>query len=106
MMLSSAKNTVIRPSPMVPIERLSPIARQGGPGPHSGGAVHPVHDGAGPLALPVPRTVPLSAAQQEVKAMRVEASVTSVSWIPSEAVTGAVLKGTFESGVTHYDDPP
>ena len=38
--------------------------------------------------------------------MRVEASVTSVSWIPSEAVTGAVLKGTFESGVTHYDDPP
>lgn len=38
--------------------------------------------------------------------MRVEASVTSVSWIPSEAVTGAVLKGTFEKGVTHYDDPP
>lgn len=38
--------------------------------------------------------------------MRIESSVTSVSWIPSEAVTGAVLKGTFESGVTHYDDPP
>ena len=38
--------------------------------------------------------------------MRVESSVTSVSWIPSEAVTGAVLKGTFEPGVTHYDDPP
>ncbi len=38
--------------------------------------------------------------------MRVESSVTSVSWIPSEAVTGAVLKGTFESGFTHYDDPP
>jgi Cyclic nucleotide-binding domain len=38
--------------------------------------------------------------------MRVESSVTSVSWIPSEAVTGAVLKGTFEVGFTHYDDPP
>ena len=38
--------------------------------------------------------------------MRVESSVTSVSWIPSEAVTGPVLKGTFESGFTHYDDPP
>jgi len=38
--------------------------------------------------------------------MRVESSVTSVSWIPSEAVTGAVLKGTFESGFTSYDDPP
>ncbi len=38
--------------------------------------------------------------------MRIESSVTSVSWIPSEAVTGPVLKGTFESGFTHYDDPP
>jgi hypothetical protein len=38
--------------------------------------------------------------------MRIESSVTSVSWIPSEAVTGALLKGTFESGFTHYDDPP
>src|SRR2546429_8757583 len=38
--------------------------------------------------------------------MRVESSVTSVSWIPSEAVTGPVLKGTFESGFTSYDDPP
>jgi hypothetical protein len=39
-------------------------------------------------------------------AVRVESSVTSVSWIPSEAVTGPVLKGTFEAGFTHYDDPP
>jgi hypothetical protein len=38
--------------------------------------------------------------------VRIESSVTSISWIPSEAVTGAVLKGTFESGFTHYDDPP
>jgi hypothetical protein len=38
--------------------------------------------------------------------MRIESSVTSVSWIPSEAVTGPVLKGTFDAGFTHYDDPP
>ncbi len=37
--------------------------------------------------------------------MRVESSVTSLSWIPSEAVTG-VNKGIFEIGFTHYDDPP
>jgi hypothetical protein len=37
--------------------------------------------------------------------MRVESSVTSLSWIPSEAVTGA-NKGVFEIGFTHYDDPP
>ncbi|HEX5585919.1 MAG TPA: cyclic nucleotide-binding domain-containing protein, partial [Acidimicrobiia bacterium] len=38
--------------------------------------------------------------------MRIESSVTSVSWIPSEAVTGPVMKGTFDTGFTHYDDPP
>jgi Cyclic nucleotide-binding domain len=38
--------------------------------------------------------------------VRIESSVTSVSWIPSEAVRGPVLKGTFDSGFTHYDDPP
>ena len=37
--------------------------------------------------------------------MRIASSVTSVSWIPSEAVTG-MNKGIFDSGVTHYDDPP
>ncbi|MEX1008517.1 MAG: cyclic nucleotide-binding domain-containing protein [Acidimicrobiia bacterium] len=38
--------------------------------------------------------------------MRIESSVSSVSWIPSEAVTGPLLKGTFEAGFTHYDEPP
>lgn len=37
--------------------------------------------------------------------MRIESSVTSASWIPSEAVRGPLLKGTFDSGFTHYDDP-
>ncbi len=37
--------------------------------------------------------------------MRIESSVLSLSWIPSEAVTG-LPKQFFEVGVTHYDDPP
>lgn len=37
--------------------------------------------------------------------MRVESSVTSLSWIPSEAVTG-VMKATFAAGLSHYDAPP
>ncbi len=37
--------------------------------------------------------------------MRVESSVTSLSWIPSEAVRGAT-RVAFDAGFTHYDDPP
>jgi Cyclic nucleotide-binding domain len=37
--------------------------------------------------------------------MRYDSSVTTVSWIPSEAVTGPVNKNVFDSGMTHYDDP-
>jgi len=37
--------------------------------------------------------------------MKIESSVTSISWIPSEAVTG-LNKAVFESGFTHYDNPP
>jgi len=37
--------------------------------------------------------------------MRVESGGTSVSWIPSEAVSGP-LKGAFSVGLSHYDDPP
>lgn len=36
---------------------------------------------------------------------RFESSVTAVSWIPSEAITGP-SKIPFELGVTHYDAPP
>src|SRR6266567_7309044 len=37
--------------------------------------------------------------------MRHESSVTSLSWIPSEAVTGST-RVAFDAGITHYDDPP
>ncbi|HYB46655.1 MAG TPA: cyclic nucleotide-binding domain-containing protein [Streptosporangiaceae bacterium] len=37
--------------------------------------------------------------------MRYESCVTSLSWIPSEAVTGGT-RAAFDAGFTHYDDPP
>jgi hypothetical protein len=37
--------------------------------------------------------------------MRFESSVTSVSWIPSEAVKGMATRMPFEMGIAHYDDP-
>ena len=37
--------------------------------------------------------------------MRIESSVTSVSWIPSAAV-GGTARIPFEAGVPHYDSPP
>jgi Cyclic nucleotide-binding domain len=37
--------------------------------------------------------------------MRVESTVTSLSWIPSEAVVG-MQRTLFDAGVAHYDDPP
>lgn len=37
--------------------------------------------------------------------MRFESSITSLSWIPSEAITG-MTKLPFETGITHYDVPP
>ena len=36
---------------------------------------------------------------------RIESSVTAISWIPSEAITGP-SKVPFQFGVTHYDEPP
>ncbi|HEY5986635.1 MAG TPA: cyclic nucleotide-binding domain-containing protein [Streptosporangiaceae bacterium] len=37
--------------------------------------------------------------------MRYESCVTSLSWIPSEAITGG-SRLAFDAGVAHYDDPP
>jgi hypothetical protein len=37
--------------------------------------------------------------------MRIESSVTSVSWIPSESVSG-LYKAGFAAGASHPDDPP
>jgi cyclic nucleotide-binding protein len=37
--------------------------------------------------------------------MRIESSVTAISWIPSEAIQG-LPKLPFELGIGHYDEPP
>lgn len=37
--------------------------------------------------------------------MRIDSAVTSISWIPSEAIEG-MTKMPFETGVAHYDVPP
>ncbi|MFN2464807.1 MAG: cyclic nucleotide-binding domain-containing protein [Candidatus Dormibacteria bacterium] len=37
--------------------------------------------------------------------MRIQSSVTSISWIPSEAITG-MFRMPFDIGVSHYDEPP
>ncbi len=37
--------------------------------------------------------------------MRYESCITSLSWIPSEAVSGGT-RVAFDAGFTHYDDPP
>src|SRR5919197_1815191 len=37
--------------------------------------------------------------------MRVQSSVTAISWIPSDAIEG-MPKVPFELGIGHYDEPP
>src|SRR5438270_7720474 len=37
--------------------------------------------------------------------MRIESRVFTISWIPSEAVTGVAMKMPFEVGIAHYDEP-
>lgn len=38
--------------------------------------------------------------------MRYEAAVTSLSWIPSEAITSLATRIPFDAGIAHYDSPP
>src|SRR5580700_3218620 len=38
--------------------------------------------------------------------VRMEGSVTSISWIPSEAISGMTAKLPFEMGMAHYDQAP
>ncbi len=37
--------------------------------------------------------------------MRHESSITSLSWIPSEAIEGS-QRLAFDAGMVHYDEPP
>jgi hypothetical protein len=73
------------------------ICRQAGSHPEGHWCCHPAGARASMLARP-PRL-------RDRRDMRYQSSVTSVSWIPSQAVTGPQRKA-FEAGFTHYDDPP
>ena len=57
-----------------------------------------------PAKMPAP-TLEGSGGASYRQAMRIESSVTSVSWIPSEAIAG-MAKVPFEAGILHYDEPP
>ncbi|GAB3594234.1 hypothetical protein GCM10027446_17760 [Angustibacter peucedani] len=47
----------------------------------------------------------MAATEPREAVMRVRASATTLSWIPSESVSGALRRG-FDLGFTHYDAPP
>src|SRR4051794_6131053 len=53
----------------------------------------------------IPCCDPADNDRERRRSVRVEHTFTTLSWIPSEAVTG-VNKAVFESGFTHYDEPP
>jgi hypothetical protein len=38
--------------------------------------------------------------------MRIESAVSSISWIPSEAISGVLMKLPFNWGLAHYDEAP
>src|SRR5256886_14220930 len=54
--------------------------------------------------LRYPRGATIQSAQEGL-AVRIESSITSISWIPSEAIPG-VMRLPFDLGPMHYDDPP
>lgn len=69
------------------------------------GAPHPAGNRAGTTAdMQVP-TLDARHPPSYCRGMRIESSVTSVSWIPSEAIAG-LAKMPFEAGIFHYDEPP
>ena len=48
---------------------------------------------------------PIAQRYEPMARTRHESSVTAISWIPSEAISG-LSRIPFELGVTHYDQPP
>ena len=58
-----------------------------------------------PDAFKPARTLAFRQRRVDDERMRHEKCVTSLSWIPSEAVTGGA-RAAFNAGFTHYDDPP
>src|SRR5215216_8143373 len=58
-----------------------------------------------PLAR-TPRARENAAGKRKEPALRIESSVTSLSWIPLGAMEGAGTELAFRFGIAHYDPPP
>ena len=71
---------------------------------NQGGASHTRVHRFPPFSCPGPDRT-LAPVRPKGLAMRIEKSVTSLSWIPSEAIKGP-MKAPFEMGITHYDEVP
>src|SRR4051794_41596149 len=94
MMLSSARNAEIAMTISVagcgPVREPGRQARRGG---------------ATTTSVRRARALSDATAWSYRRSMRIESSVTSISWIPSEAIEG-MTKMPFETGVAHYDLAP
>src|SRR4051812_12780973 len=69
-----------------------------------GGGSHTSGTPGRPLGPGAPEAHAAGQPTQEERAMKVKSRVVAVSWIPSEAVKGA-MKAPFELGLAHYDEP-
>ena len=67
--------------------------------------VAPPREGASIPAAHAGSTLARAGLGGDAEAMRYESSVTSLSWIPSEAVP-AGMRVPFDTGILHYDPPP
>src|SRR5918994_4671507 len=95
-----------RPTPPIGgAARSAPTSIDARPFPERYGARAPSGNRAGTTVWTQVPTLDVCGGRSYRRAMRIESSVTSVSWIPSEAITG-LAKMPFEAGITHYDDPP
>src|SRR4051794_18579515 len=99
--LSSARKTLIVVGPSsagtIKLSHVTRRVRQGAGMRPAGGANHP------PRCRVVPCRTGLAGAHD--RAMKHEAAAVALTWIPSEAI-GGLLRGPFDAGITHYDQPP
>src|SRR4051794_752278 len=115
--LSSARKTRMGPSAGARSSLTAPIGPEPGrseEGRHPagpGGCQHPATPPARHLSSsrrhPYVRIrgASVQTPTQGGRSMRIERSVVTISWIPSESVTG-MSKAAFGPGPGHYDDPP
>src|SRR4051812_48016899 len=108
MRLSSAKKTEIRPSSTRPFG-LARAERSREAATRPRGVATPAEDsGRPPLRRPPACVGSFQAGRTPAgrrHPMRVESSITSVSWIPSEAIKGMTKMPSEVGGVAHYDKP-